>query len=193
MQLSIAALLAVSALVLPSAVLAALTPAQVVNNIRIVTAESQNINNTLTGLTTTSTSSSVAAMGQNITASFQTIITNLNGDVSAMQATPSFSDVDAGPIVEALNNFVLIHQALLATLIGKHGIFAEFSATAPIAQILRSLEAIIDSFAFAMIDLIPTKKGSVTKNKSDLDSSVGNTITIIVIHAHSNYISSFLH
>jgi flagellar motor component MotA len=40
--------------------------------------------------------------------------------------------------------FVLVHQALLATVIGKHGIFAQYLLTAPIASALRNLEAIID-------------------------------------------------
>jgi hypothetical protein len=40
--------------------------------------------------------------------------------------------------------FVRVHQQLLATVIGKHGIFAQFGVTAPIAAILQSLEAAID-------------------------------------------------
>jgi len=38
----------------------------------------------------------------------------------------------------------MIHQAVLATVIGKHSIFAQFGVTAPIAAILRLLEAGID-------------------------------------------------
>ena len=33
---------------------------------------------------------------------------------------------------------------LLATVIGKHGIFAQFALTAPVAAVLRTLEATID-------------------------------------------------
>ena len=40
--------------------------------------------------------------------------------------------------------FVKVHQLLLSTVIGKHSIFAQFGVTAPIAAILRSLEAGID-------------------------------------------------
>ena len=39
---------------------------------------------------------------------------------------------------------MLVHQALLSTVIGKHSIFAQFGLTAPILVVLRSLEAIID-------------------------------------------------
>jgi hypothetical protein len=92
---------------------------------------------------------------------------------------------------------VEVHQALLATVIGKHAIFAQFAVTAPIAAVLRTLEAIIDvclhlfmpcmrftdgspvqSFAFAMIDLIPCGAGSVTNDKNGLDTSVENSITL---------------
>ena len=84
---------------------------------------------------------------------------------------------------------------LLATVIGKHSIFAQFAVTAPIAAVLRSLEATIDvspiesqcapysntvlyqSFAFAMIDLIPTQTPAVHTDQNTLDDAVGNTIS----------------
>jgi hypothetical protein len=89
---------------------------------------------------------------------------------------------------------VRVHQIVLSTLIGKRGIFAKFGATAPIAGVLRSLEAAIDvssrkhtlslsilllleqKFAFAMIDMIPTKSDDVTNDKNQLDQSVQNDI-----------------
>ena len=36
------------------------------------------------------------------------------------------------------------YQALLSTVIGKHGIFAQFGITAPITAVFRTLEAHID-------------------------------------------------
>ena len=36
----------------------------------------------------------------------------------------------------------------------------------------------VQSFAFAMIDLIPCGAGSVTNDKNGLDTSVGNSITL---------------
>ena len=79
-----------------------------------------------------------------------------------MQATPPFADPDALLVVAALRavslvesislplliclrkKFVGVHQNLLSTVIGKHGIFAQFGVTAPIAAVLRTLEAGID-------------------------------------------------
>jgi hypothetical protein len=46
----------------------------------------------------------LTVFNQTAVTSFQTIITDLAGDVTAMQATPAFSDADAVPIVDALRD-----------------------------------------------------------------------------------------
>ncbi|KAJ7871930.1 hypothetical protein B0H13DRAFT_1895579 [Mycena leptocephala] len=176
MKLSIATLLFTSTIVFPRAALAALTPAQVVANIEVVTSVSKSCNDVLGDLIPNL--GSAKTVGENIVTNLVKIITNLGADVTAMQATPPFIDAVAGPIVDALKEFVRVHQQLLATVIGKHGIFAQFGVTAPIAAILQSLEAAIDAFAFAMINLIPTKQGDVTADKNSLDASVVKTVTL---------------
>ncbi|KAJ7882369.1 hypothetical protein B0H14DRAFT_3433473 [Mycena olivaceomarginata] len=177
MRLSIAAILATS--ILHPVALAALTVNDVVTNIGIVTNVSVNINNALTPLSTSTTGPDVVSLGQTLVGQFTVIINNLSADITAMQATPPFTvQADCDAIVVALDSFVEVHQALLATVIGKHAIFAQFAVTAPIAAVLRTLEAIIDSFAFAMIDLIPCGAGSVTNDKNGLDISVENSITL---------------
>jgi hypothetical protein len=176
MQFSFSTFLA--AALFSQGVLAQLTPDQVVTNVKIVTSVSGNLDSVLQGLSTSTSAADVSTMGQTVVTDFQTIVTNLAGDVTAMEATPPFADGVAQPIVDALTDFVLVHQALLSTVIGKHAIFSQFGVTAPITAILRSLEAGIDSFAFAMINLIPTRQSDVTDDKDQLDSSVGNTVTL---------------
>ncbi|KAJ6533701.1 hypothetical protein B0H19DRAFT_1272341 [Mycena capillaripes] len=177
MKLSIAAILVTS--FLHPVTMAALTVTDVVINIGVVTSVSVNINSVLSGISTSTTARDVASMGQTIVAQFNVIIDRLRTDITTMQATPPFTaQADCNAIVVALRDFVLVHQALLATVIGKHAIFAQFVFTAPIAAVLRALEAIIDSFAFAMIDLIPCGAISVTNDKNGLDTSVGNSITL---------------
>ncbi|KAJ7330829.1 hypothetical protein DFH08DRAFT_966584 [Mycena albidolilacea] len=171
------AFIAATTLIFSGKALAALTPDQVVGNINIVTSVSGNINSVLGGLSTTPTPSQAQTISQTVVTGFQTIINDLAGDVTAMQATPPFSD-GADLIVAALTDFVRVHQALLSTVIGKHTIFAQFGLTGPITAVLRSLEAGIDSFAFALIAMIPTKQANVTTDKNMLDDSVGNTITL---------------
>ncbi|KAJ7870919.1 hypothetical protein B0H14DRAFT_3439728 [Mycena olivaceomarginata] len=177
MKFPTAFIAAATTLVFSGKALAALTPDQVTGNIKIVTSVSGNINSVLVGFSTTPTPSQAQTISQTVVTGFQTIISDLAGDVTAMQATPPFSD-GADLIVTALRDFVGVHQALLSTVIGKHTIFAQFGLTAPITAVLRSLEAGIDSFAFALIDMIPTKEADVTADKNMLDGSVGNTISL---------------
>ncbi|KAJ6608127.1 hypothetical protein B0H10DRAFT_2227151 [Mycena sp. CBHHK59/15] len=178
MKLFIAAILATSSTFFPRGALADLTVSDVVTNVGIVTSVSGNLNSVLSGLTTSSSSSQVRTIGQSVVTDLETIISSLSGDVTAMQPTPPFGNMDALLIVQSLDQFVAIHQALLSTVIGKHGIFAQFGVTQPIADVLRNLEAGIDSFAFAMIAMIPTQTPSVNADKGSLDSSVGNTISL---------------
>jgi len=174
-----------SALLFAQSTFAALTVDQVVTNIGIVTLVSGEANSAL-GLIDINTidPSTIETTGQTLVNSFNTIISDLAADVAAMQATPPIADDDLGtvtqPIVDALTTFVGVHQALLSTVIGKHTIFAQFGVTSPIAAVLRSLEAGIDAFAFAMIDMIPTRKTDVENDQNQLDESVGNTITLYV-------------
>jgi len=102
--------------------LAALTPADVVTNIGIVTQVSGNLNSVLGELSTSTRPAQVKTMSQvsgtclskrvhrlmlnfcsqTVGNDFNTIISNLAAYVTAMQATPSFSNADAGPVVDAL-------------------------------------------------------------------------------------------
>ncbi|KAJ7351284.1 hypothetical protein DFH08DRAFT_694581 [Mycena albidolilacea] len=168
-----------AATLIPGGVLAALLPKDVVINIRVVTTISGNIASTLTGLTTSTGPSEIANIGQTLVAGFTEIIKNVAGDIVAMQATPPLNNADAGPIADALREVILCSQTptrLLSIVIGKHSIFAQFALTVPIVAVLRSLEGAVDSFAYAMITLIPTKQISVTSDLHGLDVSVDNTI-----------------
>ncbi|KAJ7753455.1 hypothetical protein B0H16DRAFT_1886892 [Mycena metata] len=103
---------------------------------------------------------------QTLVGQFTVIVNYLGTDITAMQGMPPFTaQADCDTIVSALGSFVQVHQALLATVIGKHAIFVQFGATAPVAAVLRTLEATIDSFAFAMINLIPCGADSVKRQE----------------------------
>ncbi|KAJ6477217.1 hypothetical protein DFH09DRAFT_1379429 [Mycena vulgaris] len=177
MKLSIAALLATS--ILHPVALAALTRKNVVTNIGIVTTVSRDINTVVSTLSTSTTGPDVVTMGNTLVGQFNVIISNLTADTTAMKATPPFTaKADCDAIVLALDTFVKVHQDLLATVFGKHSILAEFAVTAPVAAVLQTLEGIIDTFAFAMIDLIPCGTDSVTNGKNGLDASVEKTIKL---------------
>ncbi|KAJ6630004.1 hypothetical protein B0H10DRAFT_2208153 [Mycena sp. CBHHK59/15] len=180
MKISIAAIFAtLSIFFFPNVALAGLTPADVVKNIGIVTEVSKTIDITLKGLTTSTTPVQVVAISKTIVTQFTTIVSSISTDITAMKATPPFTiEADCLLVVNALNQFVQVHQALLSTVIGKHSIFAQFLVTAPIAAVLRGLEAIIDAFAFSLINLIPCGIASVNTGKNSLDASVMASINL---------------
>ncbi|KAF7359740.1 hypothetical protein MVEN_00698700 [Mycena venus] len=172
-----------------------MTPAQVVASINLVANISQNSNDVFTQLSTSTEGATVQTMSQVLVNDINTIISNLNATVTILEASGPLDTTEmdhsrrqtAGvTIVAALDNFVAVHQNFLATIIGKHSVFAQFQVTAPIAAVLRNLEVIIDSFAFALIDVIPQEArravqpqlGTVSSDKSALDTAVANTITV---------------
>ncbi|KAF7368103.1 hypothetical protein MSAN_00876500 [Mycena sanguinolenta] len=137
----------------------------------------------------------VSNISQVLVNDINTIISNVNTTVTILEASGPLDTTEmdhsrrqtaGATIVAALDNFVAVHQAFLATIISKHSIFAQFQVTAPIAAVLRNLEIIIDSFAFALIDVIPQdarravqpQLGTVSSDKSALDTAVGDTITV---------------
>lgn len=71
--------------------------------------------------------------------------------------------------------FVVIHQQLLAIVIGKSGIL-EGIFLGPVAAVLRSLEGVVDTLAFGIIDAVPACKASATKNKNKLDVTLGKAV-----------------
>ncbi|KAJ7717776.1 hypothetical protein B0H16DRAFT_1700837 [Mycena metata] len=151
-----------------------------VTNVGIVTSVSGNVNNVFSVVSTSTTGPDLTSMCQTLVGQFTVIVNYLGTDITAMQGMPPFTaQADCDTIVSALGSFVQVHQALLATVIGKHAIFVQFGTTAPVAAVLRTLEATIDSFAFAMINLIPCGADSVrTTRMVTLDTSVANSITL---------------
>ncbi|KAF7372761.1 hypothetical protein MSAN_00481700 [Mycena sanguinolenta] len=192
MKFSIAATLAaLASIAIPTTL--ALTPTQIVAGINLVSNISQNTNDVLSGISTSTDGATVMTASQNLVNDFNTIITDIQALTTGLEGTSPIDVTETdhsrrqtagATIVAALDNFVAVHQALLATVIGKHSIFAQFQVTAPIAAVLRSLEAQIDSFAFALIDVIPQQArraiepqlGTVSSDQSALDTAVGNTV-----------------
>ncbi|KIM37066.1 hypothetical protein M413DRAFT_423909 [Hebeloma cylindrosporum] len=161
----------VSSVLFTQAALAALTPDQVVTNVGIVTSISGDLNSILSGLTNVETPAHVVNVAKTVTTDLESMISKLLGDLTARDATTPFTDDEAEPIVDALRH------VLLSTVIGKQTIFAQFGLTGPIAEVLRRLEARIDSFSSSMTDLVPTRKDEVASAKASLDSSVRNAYT----------------
>lgn len=69
-----------------------------------------------------------------------------------------------------------VHQQLLNTVIGKHGLLSLTPFTQPIAAVLRTLEGGVDHIAFDIIDAVPNCAQDATQNKNSLDSTLGDAI-----------------
>ncbi|EJF63748.1 hypothetical protein DICSQDRAFT_125525 [Dichomitus squalens LYAD-421 SS1] len=104
-----------------------------------------------------------------------TAVSTFNAEFSS--STPPYPDNVAIEVVDVLTTFVEVHQQLLELIIGKHSLAAQFFLTAPIAAALRALEGVVDTFAFAVIDLIPTQEGPALAQVSALNVTFTQTIT----------------
>jgi hypothetical protein len=154
-----------------SSVLADITPTQVVSNINSLATTSANLKNTVQGLdivTVLLEGSSVANGLNNIATTVVSVTQTMTG--------PAFVDSDAKLVVQALNNFVAVHQALLSTIIGQHGLLSLFGFAEPIRLALVAIESGVDTFAYALIKLIPTQTDPATNDHSSLDNSLNQAI-----------------
>jgi Leucine-rich repeat (LRR) protein len=92
-------------------------------------------------------------------------------------STGQLPDNDAKLVVQALTTFVQVHQALLQVIIGKHGLLTLAPFFEPIRLALVDLEAAIDTLAFDLIDLIPTRKPAANAQFASLSVTLTNAIT----------------
>ncbi|KIM37084.1 hypothetical protein M413DRAFT_423938 [Hebeloma cylindrosporum] len=154
------------------AALAALMPGQVVTELGHLASLSGNVNTVLSGVTTDAGTHALTVHPQTVVKDFQTIINQINGFVTAVQATPPFSDDEASPVDDKLADVIL-----MSTLVGKHSIFAQFALTVRIASTLRPLDSSLESLSFALIDLLPTRKDHVDEAKDKFSASTAAAST----------------
>lgn len=88
------------------------------------------------------------------------------------QANPEYSEMEQNQVCNAFRGFVQVHQALLKTVIGKHGLLSLTPFTQPIAAVLRTLEGGVDTIAFGIIDTVPTCAEGATNDKNSLDMTL---------------------
>ena len=70
----------------------------------------------------------------------------------------------------------MVHQRLLATVIGKSGILRQTPFTAPLAQVLSVLEGGVDTLAFGIIGEVPTCASETTDQKEALDQTLQDAV-----------------
>ncbi|KAJ7096011.1 hypothetical protein C8R43DRAFT_264475 [Mycena crocata] len=165
-----------AALLLPGTS-AAMTSAQVTDSILAITETSvKNVNRALSSLSITSNVATVSSTGQVVGNGLTSVISTLNQDVSGLQGQAPFADKDARPVADAAAQLVNFMQAMLSNLLNKHAIFAQFGQAASISAVLRSVEAVVDSFAFALAGVLPSQATAVQGGHQALQTLIENAI-----------------
>ncbi|KAF3176669.1 hypothetical protein TWF106_005093 [Orbilia oligospora] len=173
----------VSALALLAAPsIAALTPAQMVGNIQLLTSKSMALQTPAKSITLVNGPLIAIGLGPfpQIIAGFTEIITITSTAITQMQGSAVITNpTDAKAIADAFRTFVKVHQDLLNILIGKAGLFTIVPIIgSPVAAVLRSLEAVVDTVALGIINTV-----EVAVHKDTIRSDAGSlsaTITVSI-------------
>ncbi|KAF3904754.1 hypothetical protein ABW20_dc0102107 [Dactylellina cionopaga] len=154
----------------------ALTAQQMVGNIRTLTTKSQALQAPAQSINIVNGPLIIIGLGPfpQLIAGFSDIIATTTTAIAQMQGSGKVGSAgDATAIADAFREFVRVHQVLLNILIGKAGLFNTVPLIGqPVAAVLRQLESIVDTIAFAAIDFIDTPTTVTSKN--DVTSSANN-------------------
>lgn len=154
------------------------TASDIVAGINAVASQAGSIKASLNTLTTSSSPNSVQSAAQSTTNSLNTMSDNLVANASALNGCSPLNSSDAQTAATAFDGLGNSTNQMLGTLIGKHSIFAQFGVTAPINGALRNLEASVDSYTFALLDVAPTQRSAITDDKNGMNTSVGNASSV---------------
>ncbi|KAF3930595.1 hypothetical protein ABW19_dt0204660 [Dactylella cylindrospora] len=173
-----AALAALAVFATPS--LGALTPQQMADNLKLLTDKSQALQAPAQTISLINTPLILIGQGPFpiIINGFTEIIGIVNTANSQMTGTaPVTAPADATLIADAFREFVRVHQVLLNILIGKAGILVQVPFVgAPVAAVLRQLEAAVDTVALQLIDLLDSQNTDVQTQAN----SLGGTLDLAI-------------
>ncbi|KAM0421061.1 hypothetical protein ACHAPT_011132 [Fusarium lateritium] len=114
--------------------------------------------------------------------SFKDIVTTVTGAITMLGNedldNANFDNDGQNQVCEAFTDFVKVHQQLLNTVIGKHGLLSATPFTTPIAAVLRVLEGVVDKVALLIIGTVPTCADGAKKDLEALDGTLSKTIKI---------------
>ncbi|KAH7041604.1 UVI-1 protein [Microdochium trichocladiopsis] len=162
------------------AVQAALTPAQMVSNIQVITQKSMALQGPAQQISIINGPLIVIGQGPfpALIVGFTDIVSTATTAITQMQGSePVTAAADATAIFEAFREFVRVHQALLNILIGKAGLFNTIPFVGqPIAAVLRQVEGVVDTIAFSLIDLVESRAQDLQREAN----SLGMTITTAI-------------
>ncbi|USP79085.1 uncharacterized protein yc1106_06359 [Curvularia clavata] len=165
-----------AALALATPIAAALTPAQVADNIKTLTSKSAALQAPAQSITIINGPLIVIGQGPfpQIIAGFTDIVSTATVAISQMEgSSPVPAGADADLIFEAFREFVRVHQVLLNILIGKAGLFTTVPFIGqPVAAVLRQVEAVVDTIAFGLIDSVESRAADLQSQANTLGATL---------------------
>ncbi|CAG7851653.1 SubName: Full=Uncharacterized protein {ECO:0000313/EMBL:CCA72475.1} [Serendipita indica DSM 11827] len=147
----------------------------VIGNIQQLTTMSSNLNTVVSNINVVN----VLIQGPKVAQGLSAISNQVYQYINQMDNPPPvYGDVDAVAVVGVLKTFVKVHQTLLNTIIGKHGLLSLFFFTQPVRVALVSLEAAVDALALGLIDMIPTQAPEANGQFASLKITIDAAITV---------------
>ncbi|KAF1933716.1 UVI-1h [Didymella exigua CBS 183.55] len=187
-----------SAMALAVPVIAQTTPAQVVTNIDLITQKSQALQAPAQSINLINGPLILIGQGPfpQIITGFADIVSTATTALSQIRGMPPVPAGDeSNAIFDAFREvrhvlplgvamlltyslqFVRVHQALLNILIGKAGLFSTVPFIGqPVAAVLRQVESVVDTIAFALIDTVQSRAADLQAQTQSLDGTLTTTI-----------------
>ncbi|KAK3988382.1 hypothetical protein QBC44DRAFT_292940 [Cladorrhinum sp. PSN332] len=162
--------------------LAALTPAQIIDGINALTTKSRALQTPAQSITLVNSPLIVIGQGPfpKLIVGFTDIVTTATVVINQSPGTPKItSATDAAAVADSFRNFVIVHQKLLNILIGKSGLLTQLPFVGPpVAAVLRQVEAVVDTIAFSLLDLIEdsASKTSLARDHAALANTIETAI-----------------
>ncbi|KAH6878663.1 hypothetical protein BKA58DRAFT_466309 [Alternaria rosae] len=155
---------------------AAITPAEVVTNIKTITQKSQALQAPAKEISIVNGPLILIGQGPfpKIIIGFSDIVQTATTAIAQMQGMPKEpAGAPTDAVFEAFREFVRVHQALLNILIGKAGLFNTVPFIGqPIAAVLRQIEKVVDTIAFMLIDTFEARAADLQKEAMSLTGSL---------------------
>ena len=159
----------------------AITPAQAVDNIRMLTTKSQALQAPAQSITLINGPLIIVGLGPfpQIISGFADIVQTATVAIAQMQGSAKVTNAaDAKAIADAFREFVRVHQVLLNILIGKAGLFNTVPFIGqPVASVLRQVEAVVDTIAFGLIDMLEGQVTDVQSQANNLHQTIEISIS----------------
>ncbi|KAI0968509.1 hypothetical protein F4678DRAFT_443181 [Xylaria arbuscula] len=172
--------------------IASLTPQQISDGINLITQKSQALEAPAQSITLANGALIIIGQGPfvEIIAGFADIVSTANTLIDELPGTAPITKrsetderehprdmiargSDAQQVRAAFLDFVAVHQALLNILIGKAGLFSLVPGVGvPVATALRGVEAVVDSIAVSLIQLIQDPTADITADANSLDATL---------------------